>query len=52
MAITFFRHTDDGLAHATDPGTARMDLAYLATHRRESVRTLVARRLRYMAEVA
>lgn len=104
MAIMFIRHTDDGLAQATDPLTARMELVQLASHRnpdvrgavaarrdcplatmltlvhdshphvveslarnpsaprvvlealtshrRESVRTLVARRLRYMAEVA
>ena len=44
MAITFTRHTDDGLAQATDPGTPRMELVHLASHRKHEVRGAVAAR--------
>ncbi len=44
MAITFTRHTDDGLAQATDPGTPRMELVHLASHRNHEVRGAVAAR--------
>jgi hypothetical protein len=36
---------------ALNPSVPRVVLESLASHRRESVRTLVARRLRYMAEL-
>lgn len=44
MAITFARHTDDGLAQATDPLTPRMELVLLASHRKHEVRGAVAAR--------
>lgn len=44
MAISFARHTDEGLAQATDPDTARMQLVHLASHRRPEVRGAVASR--------
>lgn len=44
MAMTFVRHTDDGLAQAQDPATARMELVQLASHRRHEVRGAVAAR--------
>ena len=44
MTITFTRHTDEGLARATDPLTARMELVHLASHRNHEVRGAVAAR--------
>ena len=44
MAIAFTRHTDEGLVQATDPGTSRMELVHLATHRKYEVRGAVAGR--------
>lgn len=44
MAITFARNVDDGLARATDPRTARIDLVRLASHRKPEVRAAVAAR--------
>jgi len=44
MTITFTRHTDDGLAQATDPLTARMELVHLASHHKHEVRGAVAAR--------
>ncbi len=44
MTITFTRHADDGLAQATDPLTARLELVRLASHRKHEVRGAVAAR--------
>ena len=44
MAITFSKHTDDGLAQATDPQTPRTELVHLASHRKHEVRGAVAAR--------
>lgn len=44
MAFGFTRQADEGLAHATDPRTPRMELVHLASHKRPEVRVAVAMR--------
>lgn len=52
LALVHDSHTHVVEALALNPSVPRVVLDALASHRRESVRVLVARRLRYLAEVA